>query len=100
MRASMRCRASAAWNHSATHLLHAALRKVLGTHVTQKGSLVDAKRTRFDFSHDKPLTSREIREIEALVNAEIRKNHSVEKRDEIRRRHQVRRDGAVRREVR
>ena len=73
-------RQRSAWNHSATHLLHSALRMVLGTHVAQKGSLVDANRTRFDFSHDKPLTTDEIREIESLVNAEIRKNNPVEKR--------------------
>jgi alanyl-tRNA synthetase len=73
-------RQRAAWNHSATHLLHAALRKILGTHVTQKGSLVDPNRTRFDFSHDKPLTADEIRDIEVLVNAEIRRNNVVEKR--------------------
>ncbi len=61
-------------NHSATHLMHKALREVLGTHVQQKGSLVDADKTRFDFSHDKPLTSGEIREVEARVNAEIMQN--------------------------
>ncbi len=73
-------RQRAAWNHSATHLLHAALRQVLGTHVTQKGSLVDPFRTRFDFSHDKPVTEAELRAIESLVNREIRRNHPVEVR--------------------
>jgi alanyl-tRNA synthetase len=65
------------WNHSATHLMHAALRRVLGKHVEQKGSLVDAQRTRFDFSHPKPLTEEEVRKIEALVNAAIQKNYDV-----------------------
>ena len=58
-------------NHSVTHLMHKALREVLGPHVQQKGSLVDAEKTRFDFSHDKPLTAEEIRQVEARVNAEI-----------------------------
>ena len=65
------------WNHSATHLMHEALRRVLGKHVEQKGSLVDAQRTRFDFSHPKPLTEEEVRKIEALVNAAIQKNYDV-----------------------
>jgi alanyl-tRNA synthetase len=68
------------FNHSATHLMHAALRKVLGNHVQQKGSLVDEHKTRFDFSHDKPLTPEETREIERLVNQEIRRNVGVEPR--------------------
>ncbi|MFN9210192.1 MAG: alanine--tRNA ligase [Betaproteobacteria bacterium] len=64
-------------NHSATHLMHAALRRTLGRHVQQKGSLVDAERTRFDFSHDKPLTADEIRAVEDQVNAAIRGNAAV-----------------------
>jgi alanyl-tRNA synthetase len=73
-------RTRAAYNHSATHLMHAALRKVLGPHVTQKGSLVDASRTRFDFSHHAPMTPEQIAEVEELVNREIRSNHTVETR--------------------
>jgi alanyl-tRNA synthetase len=61
-------------NHSATHLMHAALREVLGPHVQQKGSLVNAERLRFDFSHDAAVTRDQIRKIEQLVNQQIRKN--------------------------
>jgi alanyl-tRNA synthetase len=61
-------------HHSATHLMHKALRQVLGGHVQQKGSLVDADKTRFDFSHHSPMTAAQIGEVEALVNAEILAN--------------------------
>lgn len=71
-------RAAISLNHSATHLLHAALRKVLGEHVAQKGSLVRAETLRFDFSHLEAMTSAEIKEVERLVNQEIRHNHNIE----------------------
>src|SRR5204863_598758 len=61
-------------NHSVTHLMHKALREVLGPHVQQKGSLVDAEKTRFDFSHDKPISDDEIHRVEQLVNSEILRN--------------------------
>jgi len=70
-------RERAAWNHSATHLMHAALRKVLGAHVQQKGSLVDAQRTRFDFSHNEPMNDAQLRQVEQLVNHEVRRNTEV-----------------------
>ena len=67
-------RAAIARNHSVTHIMHKALREVLGTHVAQKGSLVNDAVTRFDFSHDKPMTAEEIAEVEAIVNKEILAN--------------------------
>ena len=67
-------------NHSVTHLMHKALREVLGTHVLQKGSLVDADKTRFDFAHNQPMTDAEIRKVEVLVNAEILTNAATEVR--------------------
>ena len=70
-------RASAASNHSATHLMHAALKHVLGSHVKQKGSLVDASKLRFDFSHPKAVTKDEIKEIELIVNQQTLNNAEV-----------------------
>ncbi len=67
-------------NHSATHLMHKALREVLGAHVQQKGSLVNAERTRFDFSHNAPLTDEQITKIETLVNAEVLANAATQAR--------------------
>ncbi|ABE44824.1 alanine--tRNA ligase [Polaromonas sp. JS666] len=73
-RVNLAVRAATVRNHSATHLMHKALREVLGEHVQQKGSLVNAERTRFDFAHNAPVTDDQIREIEARVNAEILSN--------------------------
>ncbi|MEG1129965.1 MAG: alanine--tRNA ligase [Comamonas sp.] len=73
-------RAAVMRNHSVTHIMHKALREVLGSHVQQKGSLVNADRTRFDFAHNNPVTAEQILEIEARVNAEILANTSTEAR--------------------
>lgn len=67
-------------NHSATHLMHKALREVLGPHVQQKGSLVDADKTRFDFAHTGPMTAAEVAEVERIVNAEILANAATQAR--------------------
>ena len=70
-------RRATASNHSATHLLHAALRRVLGDHVQQKGSLVEACRLRFDFSHPEPVEAGELAGIQELVNKEVRRNARI-----------------------
>jgi alanyl-tRNA synthetase len=76
----MKRRAATMRNHSVTHLMHKALREVLGGHVQQKGSLVDADKTRFDFTHNAPVSAEQIREIEARVNAEILENQATQAR--------------------
>nr|WP_315847728.1 alanine--tRNA ligase [uncultured Rhodoferax sp.] len=73
-------RAATQRNHSVTHLLHKALREVLGDHVQQKGSLVNAERTRFDFAHNAPVTDAQVQQIEAIVNAEILSNAATQAR--------------------
>ena len=77
---NLQARASTMRNHSATHLMHKALREVLGEHVQQKGSLVDTEKTRFDFVHNAPMTDAEIAKVEAIVNAEILANEATQAR--------------------
>ena len=77
---NMQARASSMRNHSATHLMHSALRAVLGDHVQQKGSLVDTEKTRFDFVHNAPVTEAEIAQVEQIVNAEILTNSATQAR--------------------
>ena len=77
-RVDVQARARTVRNHSATHLMHKALREVLGGHVQQKGSLVDPDKTRFDFAHNAPMSADEIRRVEAIVNAEILANAAAE----------------------
>jgi alanyl-tRNA synthetase len=77
---NMQARTATMRNHSATHLMHKALREVLGSHVQQKGSLVDTEKTRFDFLHNAPMTNEEIREVERIVNAEIFANIETQAR--------------------
>jgi alanyl-tRNA synthetase len=71
-------RARTVRNHSATHLMHKALREVLGAHVQQKGSLVNAERTRFDFAHNAPMSDAQVRQVEAIVNAEVLANAAAQ----------------------
>jgi alanyl-tRNA synthetase len=77
-RVDVAARAATARNHSVTHLMHKALREVLGAHVQQKGSLVDPDKTRFDFAHTAPMTPEEIREVEEIVNREVLANAATE----------------------
>jgi alanyl-tRNA synthetase len=79
-RVNKNARASTMRNHSATHLMHKALREVLGEHVQQKGSLVDTEKTRFDFVHNSPMTDEEISQVENIVNAEILANEATQAR--------------------
>jgi alanyl-tRNA synthetase len=79
-RVNKNARASTMRNHSATHLMHKALREVLGEHVQQKGSLVDTDKTRFDFVHNAPMTDQEISQVENIVNAEILANEATQAR--------------------
>ena len=79
-RVNLAVRAATVRNHSATHLMHKALREVLGEHVQQKGSLVNAERTRFDFAHNAPVTDAQIRQIETIVNAEVLANAAAQAR--------------------
>ncbi|NOT67208.1 MAG: alanine--tRNA ligase [Methylophilaceae bacterium] len=79
-RVNIAARAATQRNHSATHLMHKALREVLGEHVQQKGSLVDTDKTRFDFVHNTPVTDEEIRKVEQLVNSEVLANAATQAR--------------------